>query len=81
MVGKHEPEPCSRWAVGKEGWCWQHFVAETERVRNEAHIAIERTAINERIDAYIEWTRDHPSVWDSRRKARGRKPFRLTAPV
>lgn len=64
VVGKHEPEPCSRWAVDDKGWCGQHYTALVEGERQAARIAIERASLDARISEYMDWVKDHPSVWD-----------------
>ncbi len=77
VVGKREPEPCSRWAVGGEGYCAQHYIAETERARASERIAIAKAQLEARLDAYIEWKKTHPSVWDTGgTKKKG--PYRIT---
>lgn len=57
--------------MDSDGYCFQHFVVNTERVKREARIAIAKALIAERIAIYIEWTKDHPSVWDSRLAPKG----------
>lgn len=74
IVGEKEPEPCSRWAVSTEGWCWQHYVSEKDRVIREDRIAIARAEQAARIDEYIAWVADHPSVHDTRLPTRSRQP-------
>lgn len=65
VVGDKEPEPCSRWSVGEEGWCWQHYTSETDRVKREARIAIEKADLTRRIDEYIAEVAERPSLYDS----------------
>lgn len=71
VVGKHEPEPCSRWAADDKGYCGQHYVAKVEGERAAERIAIAKAEMDQRIDAYIEWSKEHPSVWDSQLAPRG----------
>lgn len=71
IVGDKEPEPCSRWAADAEGYCSQHFIALREKDIRKARDAEKQLQLHQRIDAYIEWSRTHPSVWDSRKMAAG----------
>jgi hypothetical protein len=52
-------------ATGEEGWCGQHVISELERERRESHIAIRQAELDRRVDRFMEWVKDHPSVWDS----------------
>ncbi len=65
MVGKHSPEPCTRWAVAAEGFCEQHYLSKVEDEKRKAREAAHTLQLNERIDAYIEMRKEHPSVWDT----------------
>lgn len=65
LVGKHDPEQCSNWAVSEVGWCGQHYASAIESEAAAKRIAIERETINERIDSYIEWVAKHPSIHDT----------------
>ena len=81
MVGKRDPEPCSNKAIAAEGWCGQHYTSRVEEERRVARIAIGRAQLNSQIDSYMEWRRDHPSVWDSKQAAKPRvrrRPHMLT---
>ena len=71
FVGDRTPEPCSRWAFDAKGYCGQHYVSMTEAARRKEAIAIAQQALEYRIDAYIAYTREHPSVWDSPRVPSG----------
>jgi len=84
ITGDREPVPCTRWAVSEKGWCWQHHVSELEKTKREERIAIRQAELDSRIETYLAWVRDHPSVHDSMRDSRKplrRKPFRLDAPA
>lgn len=82
---KAEPRECSNWAVAEEGWCGQHYASKIEGERRAERIAIKRDAMNARADAYIEWTRDHPSVHERmgvvsvavKERARHKGPHRI----
>jgi hypothetical protein len=65
LVGNENPHPCTRMATGEEGWCGQHVISELERERRESHIAIRQAELDRRVDRFMEWVKDHPSVWDS----------------
>lgn len=64
ITGDREPVPCTRWAVADDGWCWQHYVSESERVKREARAASRQLQLDQKITAFLEWTKEHPSVWD-----------------
>lgn len=63
MHGDREPVPCTRWAVSEDGWCWQHYASEKDRVKREEHIAIAKEELNFTIDAYIAMSVDNPWKW------------------
>jgi hypothetical protein len=63
VVGDKEPVPCTRWAVGENGWCWQHYASETEKVKRESRSAEARVELNERIDSYIAMSSEDPWFW------------------
>ena len=71
VVGDREPEPCSRWAADEDGWCAQHWTALHEKQKQKAREAERKLQLDQRIAAYIEWTREHPSVWDSPNAPKG----------
>lgn len=81
VVGDREPTPCTRWAVSEQGLCGQHYASVIERARKAEREAARMADINARVDAYIAWVKDHPSVHDNPPKegasVKG-KPFRLT---
>jgi hypothetical protein len=77
LVGKKEPEQCSHWATGPEGTCGQHYAFERDRAIKAERIAIEREAMNARADAYIEWTRTHPSIFDRMVPRKRKGPYRI----
>ena len=69
IEAKGEPYPCAHWAVervGERGYCGQHIAsvirAEDDRVR----AAKKRAELDGRIDTYMGWRAEHPSVWDKR---------------
>ena len=66
-----KPEPCTRWAVAEEGYCGQHYAARIELERRTVRIAIERAALDARIDAYLARVAEHPSIWDGEHTPRG----------
>lgn len=68
VTGDREPVPCTRWAVAKNGWCWQHYASEAERIKREEHIAIRKTRLNAVVDEFIAWSKGHPSVWDTKKR-------------
>lgn len=72
----NDPEECSNWAVSEAGLCGQHYASVIERELTAKRIAMAKAAIDVRIEEFMEWTRDHPSVWD--RKPRRKGPHRLT---
>jgi hypothetical protein len=68
--------------VGDNGWCWQHYASELERIKRADRIAIARAELDARIDSYMEWVREHPSVWDSKHTPKSVKrkgPHRLVS--
>lgn len=69
VVGDREPTPCTRWAVSEEGWCWQHYASEKERIIREAAQAERKLQLMQKIDAYLEKIARMPSVWDGVRMA------------
>ena len=64
VVGDKEPTPCSRWAVGEEGWCWQHYSSELERIKRDERSAEAKLQLVQQIDEFIARTKLHPSIWD-----------------
>jgi hypothetical protein len=74
VADKKGPHQCSRWAGGDEGLCGQHLVAEIEASIRSKHIAIAEAELSYRIDAYIAYTAEHPSIWDSPSPPRGVAP-------
>jgi hypothetical protein len=65
--GRNEPHPCTHWAIEKideRGYCGQHLnsvvLAKYESDRKTRIV----TEMNDRIDAYMTWRNEHPSVWD-----------------
>ena len=74
VVGDREPVPCTRWAVSDSGWCWQHYASETERLKREADAIAIRKSQQDRIDAYLQWVAEHPSVHDGRPLSRPTAP-------
>ena len=65
IVGEREPTPCSRWAMDSDGYCFQHFVSERERVKREELAVATRADLYARIDAHLAWVAEHPSIHDS----------------
>lgn len=68
MTGDREPEPCRNWAVDRydgRGFCGQHYASAVNRGIRAAREAAKRAELDARIDAFIAWTKDHPSVWDA----------------
>lgn len=80
FVGDKTPEPCSRWAFDAKGYCGQHYISMTEAARKAERIAIAQQELSYRIDAYIAYTAEHPSIWDSPRPPRGVAPGLGAAP-
>lgn len=67
FVGEREPHPCGKWAVvvlGDQPLCGQHANAAALQVDQAGREARRRAVINARIDRYLAWTADHPSVHD-----------------
>lgn len=67
LVGDKNPRPCTRWGVDLvDGLpiCGQHITARvTEKLVAARRIAA-KADVNARIERYIAWRADHPSVWD-----------------
>jgi hypothetical protein len=64
MVGDKDPVPCTRWAVSEDGWCWQHYSTEKDRIAKEAEKQLRQFQFQQEVDRYNAWRKDHPSVWD-----------------
>lgn len=67
FVGEREPHPCGKWAVvvvGDQPLCGLHANAAALRLDQRGRELRRRAEINTRIDRYLAWTADHPSVWD-----------------
>lgn len=80
MTGDRQPVPCVRWAVAENGWCWQHYASEMERIKREERIAIRRARLDAQADEFMAWVKNHPSVWDTKRKdppAKRKGPHRV----
>lgn len=67
-----EPTACGKWAgslVMGRGVCDQH----AEKLLNDARTIEKRreaqAILENRLDDYIAWTTEHPSVWDARPKS------------
>lgn len=64
-----EPKPCSKAGdIEVEGgnYCGMHAEGVIKQNRERRERDERMTRINQSIDEYIAWTKDHPSVWDSR---------------
>ena len=48
-----------------DGYCFQHFVANTERVKREEREAIVRAEREAAIVTYLAWVAEHPSIHDT----------------
>lgn len=58
---------CTNWSVEEyegKGYCGQHYGSIVNRGIERARAERERAALDARIDSYMEWKKDHPSVWD-----------------
>jgi hypothetical protein len=68
MIGdKGEPYPCKNWAIDRiegRGYCGQHIGAVARSADERARRRERQSALDKRIDIYLAWTADHPSVWD-----------------
>ena len=68
MTGnQRKPEQCSRWAVAtykERPACGQHYLTMVGKEIALASRARDAAEMNKRIDAALEWHKDHPSVWD-----------------
>lgn len=66
-----EPHQCTRWAapplIKGRGYCAQHATVAANREYEERLVNEKRAALELALDDYIDWVKDHPSVWDSRR--------------
>ena len=64
---KSDPYPCTNWAVDKvagRGYCGQH-IAKIVRLENDRQRQVAAKAdLERRIDLFLAWQADHPSVWD-----------------
>jgi hypothetical protein len=68
-TGDREPTPCRHWAVeiiGDRRVCGQHARSVAIRVDIERRRAAKRADLDRRLDEYVAWTAEHPSVWDQR---------------
>lgn len=67
-----EPKPCTKWAssmIGESGYCGTHAGSILNAQIEAERVALKRLAIDRRIDDYLAWAAQHPSVWDSRKAA------------
>lgn len=70
LTGDKEPNPCTHWAtsmVGERGYCGTHAGVYLNNQIEATRAAAKRFLLDERIDTYMTWRDEHPSVWDSRR--------------
>lgn len=69
MTDDKEPTPCSHWAtsmVGERGYCGTHAGSILNATIERERAARKKTLLDERIDTYMTWRDEHPSVWDTR---------------
>lgn len=60
--------PCKNWATDDYdglGYCGSHFASRVNAAVKAKKEAARMAEVNARIDAYMAWTKEHPSVWDS----------------
>lgn len=58
---------CSNWAIEEyegKGYCGQHYESAVNRALERERAARRRAELDERITAYMEYRKEHPSIWD-----------------
>lgn len=60
-------DECPNWAVAEfeeRGYCGQHYASRVNAAMAATRAATRKAELDQRIEAYIAWTAEHPSILD-----------------